>query len=66
MVDLRHVALQSPWGTVHLLAVVSSAGAVDVEAGQDLGNRFVDAKHNLNNGVSGSEERAVHGNVCGT
>lgn len=51
VVGLSHVGLQSARGAIDLLAIICSAGAVDVKAGEDFRHRLVDAKNDLD--VSG-------------
>lgn len=51
VVGLRHVGLQSTRGAIDLLAIIGSAGAIDVETGEDFRHRLVDAENDLN--VSG-------------
>lgn len=48
MVGLSHVGLQSTRGAIDLLAIIRSAGTVDVESGENFGHRLVDAKNDLN------------------
>ena len=46
-VGLRHIGGQGARCSPDLLAIVGCAGAVHVEAGQNLGNRLVDSEYNL-------------------
>ena len=44
---LCHVGSERSRGCIDLLAIIGGAGAIDVKTSEDLGDRFVDTKHDL-------------------
>lgn len=67
VVCLGNVGLQSPRGAIHLLAVIGSAGAINIEAGENFRDGLIDAKNNLDmtRGILAANSESMLGSHSG-